>query len=63
MIYLVDTYDKENKFGVSSAKDKALLNQYLYFQASGQGPYFGQAAHFKVRITLSSPVSRTDAFA
>lgn len=40
--------DKENKFGVESAKDKATLNQWLFFQASGQGPYFGQSAHFKI---------------
>ena len=44
--------DKENKFGVESAKDKALLNQYLFFQASGQGPYFGQVKSVTLRRAL-----------
>ncbi|KDE04826.1 hypothetical protein MVLG_04790 [Microbotryum lychnidis-dioicae p1A1 Lamole] len=46
LLYLVDTYDKEGKFTVSDPKEKAQLNQLLFFQASGQGPYYGQAAHF-----------------
>ncbi|KAI5474392.1 glutathione S-transferase [Pseudohyphozyma bogoriensis] len=48
LLYLVDTYDKENTLTVTDSKEKALLNQWLFFQASGQGPYFGQAAHFKI---------------
>ncbi|TNY23151.1 glutathione S-transferase [Rhodotorula diobovata] len=49
MLYLVAKYDNENKFGVgSSPEEQALLSQWLFFQASGQGPYFGQAAHFKM---------------
>lgn len=41
--YIIDTYDKEGKISVSSSPEKYLLNQWLFFQASGQGPYFGQA--------------------
>lgn len=44
----VSSDDKEGKFTVSDPKDKARQNQYLYFQSSGQGPYFGQAAHFSM---------------
>ena len=46
--YLVETYDKENRLHSTSSPDKFLENQYLQFQMSGQGPYFGQAAWFSV---------------
>jgi hypothetical protein len=36
---LVSKYDKENKFGVSDAAEVAQLNQWLFFQASGQGEF------------------------
>lgn len=40
--------DTEKKFTVSGIEDETLLDTWLFFQASGQGPYFGQAAHFKM---------------
>ncbi|KAI0685586.1 glutathione S-transferase [Cytidiella melzeri] len=47
ILYLVDTYDTEHKISVSDTKEKYEQLQWLFFQASGQGPYFGQAAWFK----------------
>ncbi|KAI0656170.1 glutathione S-transferase C-terminal-like protein [Cubamyces menziesii] len=47
LLYLIDKYDKENKLGVSDGNDKYTLLQWLFFQASGQGPYFGQVFWFK----------------
>ncbi|KZT53749.1 glutathione S-transferase, partial [Calocera cornea HHB12733] len=44
--YLVDKYDPEHKISVSTEADKFKQLQWLFFQASGQGPYFGQAAWF-----------------
>lgn len=44
--YLVYTYDKEHKFCVQEPEEKYKLLQWLFFQASGQGPYFGQAVWF-----------------
>jgi len=44
--YLIETYDKENKFTIATAPEKFHLDQWLFFQASGQGPYFGQALWF-----------------
>jgi len=44
--YLVETYDKEEKLSSTKSPEKYLLNQWLMFQVSGQGPYFGQAAWF-----------------
>jgi len=44
--YLVDEYDKDAKLSYKQAPEKYLLNQWLNFQVSGQGPYFGQAAWF-----------------
>ncbi|KZT58758.1 glutathione S-transferase [Calocera cornea HHB12733] len=42
LLYLVDTYDKEHKFSAATDTDKAFQNQWLSFQGSGQGVYFGQ---------------------
>ncbi|KAI0702241.1 glutathione S-transferase C-terminal-like protein [Earliella scabrosa] len=46
ILYLVDKYDTEKKLTVTDEKDKYTLIQWLFFQASGQGPYFGQAVWF-----------------
>jgi len=46
--YLAYTYDKEGKFSVQDPLEKYQALQWLFFQASGQGPYFGQAVWFKV---------------
>lgn len=46
LLYLVDRYDKEHKISASTDEEKALQNQWLFFQASGQGPYFGQFFYF-----------------
>lgn len=42
--YLVETYDKEEKITYTSSPEKFHLQQWSFYQASGQGPYFGQAA-------------------
>ncbi|CAG9940307.1 unnamed protein product [Clonostachys rosea f. rosea IK726] len=44
--YLVETYDKQGKLTVSDVAGKWQLKQYLHFQMSGQGPYYGQAMWF-----------------
>ncbi|KAK2747555.1 glutathione S- transferase, nitrogen catabolite repression regulator [Myotisia sp. PD_48] len=44
--YLVETYDTENTISFSTFPEKHQLKQWLYFQASGQGPYFGQLVWF-----------------
>ncbi|KAI0336813.1 glutathione S-transferase C-terminal-like protein [Cubamyces sp. BRFM 1775] len=46
LLYLVEKYDKEHKLSVTDEKEKFQLIQWLFFQASGQGPYFGQAVWF-----------------
>ncbi|KAI0360535.1 glutathione S-transferase C-terminal-like protein [Trametes cingulata] len=46
LLYLVEKYDPEHKLSVSDAKEKFELLQWLFFQSSGQGPYFGQAMWF-----------------
>ncbi|KAI0742083.1 glutathione S-transferase C-terminal-like protein [Daedaleopsis nitida] len=46
LLYLVDKYDPEKKLTVADDKDKFTVIQWLFFQASGQGPYFGQATWF-----------------
>lgn len=44
--YLAYTYDTEGKFSVKDPLEKYQALQWLFFQASGQGAYFGQAAWF-----------------
>ncbi|KAI0087066.1 glutathione transferase Ure2p5 [Irpex rosettiformis] len=48
LLYLAEKYDTEHKISVESFDDRMVQNQWLFFQASGQGPYFGQAGWFKV---------------
>ncbi|TVY92227.1 Glutathione S-transferase-like protein [Lachnellula willkommii] len=51
--YLIDYYDKEEKFHYASGPEKYQTKQWLYFQVSGQGPYFGQAAYFQQSLFLT----------
>ena len=44
--YLVETYDTENKLTYITSPEKFHVDQWLFYQVSGQGPYFGQSAWF-----------------
>ncbi|KAJ5105051.1 Glutathione transferase [Penicillium alfredii] len=45
--YLVETYDKQNTISFAAgSKEYFHAKQWLHFQMSGQGPYFGQAVWF-----------------
>ncbi|KAI0099779.1 glutathione S-transferase [Nemania sp. FL0031] len=46
--YLIEKYDTNNKISYPSFNEKHLLNQWLMFQMSGQGPYWGTAGWFRV---------------
>ncbi|KAJ0310055.1 hypothetical protein COL516b_002561 [Colletotrichum fioriniae] len=46
--YLVETYDDTGALSLASREDRFLLKQWLHFQVSGQGPYFGQLGWFKL---------------
>ncbi|KAI1333067.1 glutathione S-transferase [Xylariaceae sp. FL0255] len=46
--YLVEQYDIQKKLMYDTLVERHQLNQWLQFQMSGQGPYFGQLAWFKV---------------
>ncbi|CCL99556.1 uncharacterized protein FIBRA_01574 [Fibroporia radiculosa] len=58
--YLVQKYDTSLKISVDDPKEKIIQLQWLLFQASGQGPSFGQAAWFKSSHpeTLPSAIER-----
>ncbi|KAK4169835.1 putative glutathione S-transferase [Cladorrhinum sp. PSN259] len=45
--YLVEQYDKEKRITYDTLIEKNLCNQYLHFQMSGQGPYYGQCGWFQ----------------
>ncbi|RWA05204.1 hypothetical protein EKO27_g9898 [Xylaria grammica] len=45
--YLVETYDKANKLSFPKGSNESYLTkQWLYYQTTGQGPYYGQAVWF-----------------
>lgn len=44
--YLIDQYDTSHKLSFDSSPEKFHTQQWLFFQTSGQGPYFGQATWF-----------------
>ncbi|EXJ92618.1 hypothetical protein A1O3_01170 [Capronia epimyces CBS 606.96] len=47
--YLVETYDKDHRLSFAPGTPESWhAKQWLYFQTSGQGPYFGQAGWFKL---------------
>ncbi|OGM44821.1 glutathione S-transferase Ure2-like protein [Aspergillus bombycis] len=46
--YLVETYDKDQRISFAPGSAEAHhARQWLHFQMSGQGPYYGQAVWFK----------------
>ncbi|RYP13852.1 hypothetical protein DL767_010541 [Monosporascus sp. MG133] len=44
--YLIEQYDKDHKISYAEAPETYLTKQWLFFQVSGQGPYYGQATWF-----------------
>ncbi|KAK4447107.1 glutathione S-transferase [Podospora aff. communis PSN243] len=48
ILYLISTYDPNHTLSFPAGTPEAYFaTQYLFFQTSGQGPYYGQAAWFK----------------
>ncbi len=46
--YLISKYDHDRKLSYAPDSNEAYISkQWLYFQVSGQGPYYGQAVWFK----------------
>ncbi|OCL09431.1 putative glutathione S-transferase Ure2-like protein [Glonium stellatum] len=46
--YLIEVYDKEHKLSFAPGTPESFLaKQWLFFQTTGQGPYYGQAVWFK----------------
>ncbi|KIV83613.1 hypothetical protein PV11_05626 [Exophiala sideris] len=46
--YLIERYDQDRKLSFAPGTIESYhTKQWLFFQASGQGPYFGQASWFK----------------
>ncbi|XXH01736.1 hypothetical protein Hte_008097 [Hypoxylon texense] len=44
--YIIEQYDTEKRLTYGTLKEKNLCNQWLHFQMSGRGPYYGQASWF-----------------
>ena len=46
--YLIELYDKEHRFSFATGTPEYFLSkQWLFFQTTGQAPYYGQASWFK----------------
>ncbi|KAL1792437.1 hypothetical protein ACET3X_008944 [Alternaria dauci] len=59
--YLLENYDKDNKLGFPKGSKEAWeAKMWLFFQVSGQGPYYGQAHYFtkKHHEPLAFPIER-----
>ncbi|CAJ2502762.1 Uu.00g101560.m01.CDS01 [Anthostomella pinea] len=61
--YLVDTYDKDFTltYGPDRLADRWLVQSWLHFQMSGQGPMFGQKmwfTHFHIEENVKSALGR-----
>ncbi|ORY84626.1 glutathione S-transferase [Leucosporidium creatinivorum] len=48
LTYLVEKYDHGHRISAESEEGRIQQLQWLFFQGTGQGPYFGQAAWFKL---------------
>ncbi|TVY35372.1 Glutathione S-transferase-like protein [Lachnellula subtilissima] len=58
--YLAETYDTKDALSFSTSPEKFYQSQWIHFQMSEQGPYFGQASWF-ARIhpeTIPSAIDR-----
>ena len=62
VLYLIDRYDTENKISFPKGSNEAYLaQQWLIYQVSGQGPYYGQSIYFRRYHSEQLP-SVTDRF-
>ncbi|KAI1114206.1 glutathione S-transferase II [Nemania sp. NC0429] len=61
--YLIEQYNPERLLTYDTLKEKHHLNQWLHFQMSGQGPYWGTAGWFNVlhQEKLPSAIERYNA--
>ena len=58
--YLIETYDTDHKISFPKGTNEAYLaKQWSYFQASGQGPYYGQFIWFKKFAPEDVPLAKT----
>ncbi|KAH9884400.1 glutathione S-transferase C-terminal-like protein [Cubamyces lactineus] len=55
LLYLIEKYDPDHKLSVADANETYALFQWLFFQSSGQGPYFGQAFWFRYQHSEKLP--------
>lgn len=57
--YLIEKYDTDQKFSFPpGSNDSYHAKQWLYYQVSGQGPYYGQAVWFHVHHKEDIPSAK-----
>jgi glutathione S-transferase len=45
--YVIEQYDPDHHLSYTALDNRHLCNQWLHFQMSGQGPYYGQSSWFR----------------
>ncbi|EKM53652.1 uncharacterized protein PHACADRAFT_260122 [Phanerochaete carnosa HHB-10118-sp] len=60
ILYLAEKYDREHKISAATFDEKILQTQWVMYQTSGQGPYFGQAGWF---LAVAPPEERNPTIA
>ncbi|KAI0388353.1 glutathione S-transferase [Xylariaceae sp. FL0594] len=45
--YVIEQYDVDHRLSYEGLKERHLTSQWLHFQMSGQGPYYGQCGWFQ----------------
>ncbi|KAL4791653.1 glutathione transferase [Aspergillus venezuelensis] len=50
--YLIEQYDRNHMLSYDTLRERQLCNQWLHFQMSGQGPYYGQCAWYVQMLAI-----------
>jgi glutathione S-transferase len=54
ILYLIEKYDTEHKLSPATFEAQATAKQYLMFQMSGVGPYFGKSTKVSPRFCMEA---------
>lgn len=56
--YLIEQYDLDCKLSFTTFHERYLSRTWLHFQATGQGPYYGQAGWFALSAPEEIPIAK-----
>ncbi|KAJ6024427.1 Bcgst6 [Penicillium herquei] len=56
--YLIEQYDPDCQLSFATFHERNLARVWLHFQATGQGPYYGQAGWFSLSAPENIPIAK-----